>query len=177
MLLAQTSSRARAAHMQHAARYHIIGFANQNPAYSRKMSEKLDEILKRFKDDWDALERELRKFVEELRQGDRSDFPDLDPTTQVPFVRLVMESASKSGEVTEGERKSVIAVTLKVVERLRHEIRKVGFWKNKDMRSAVAKAIYRDLDAAGTCPAVEREELAQRLVSLAKENHENLTRP
>lgn len=45
--------------MQHAARYHILGFSNQNPAFARKMSEKLEEILQRFKDDWDALEAEL----------------------------------------------------------------------------------------------------------------------
>ncbi len=58
-----TGSRARASEMQHAARYHIFGFGNQNPAFARKMSEKLEEILKRFKDDWDALERELRRFI------------------------------------------------------------------------------------------------------------------
>src|SRR5206468_7239309 len=70
VLQAQTSSRARAAQMQHAARYHVIGLSNQNPAYARKMSQRLEEILRRFKDDWDALERELRKFIDELRQGD-----------------------------------------------------------------------------------------------------------
>src|SRR5436309_15795932 len=78
VLQAQTSSRARAAQMQHAARYHIVGFSNQNPAYARKMSERLEEILQRFKDDWNALERELKKFIDELRQGDWNDFPDLD---------------------------------------------------------------------------------------------------
>jgi type I restriction enzyme, R subunit len=77
VLQAQGSSRARAAQMQHAARYHIIGFSNQNPAYARKMSERLEEILQRFKDDWNALERELKKFIDELRQGDRNDFPNL----------------------------------------------------------------------------------------------------
>src|SRR5207253_5706531 len=95
VLLAQTSDRARAAQMQHAARYHIIGFANQNPAFARRMSEKLADILKRFKDDWDALERELRSFVDELRLGDRNDFPGLDPMIQVPFVRLVLEDCSR----------------------------------------------------------------------------------
>src|SRR5229473_5101779 len=95
VLQVQSSSRARATQMQHAARYHIIGFSNQNPAYSRKMSERLEEILQRFKDDWDALERELRKFIEELKQGNRNDFPDLDPNVQVPFVRLVFEECSK----------------------------------------------------------------------------------
>ncbi|MFZ0792076.1 MAG: type I restriction endonuclease, partial [Chromatiaceae bacterium] len=53
VLAAQSSSRARAAHMQHAARFHITGFTNQNPVYARQMSEKLEEILQRFKDDWD----------------------------------------------------------------------------------------------------------------------------
>ena len=75
VLQAQTSSRARAAQMQHAARYHIIGFSNQNPAYARKMSEKLEEILQRFKDDWDALERELRRFIDELRGATGMIFP------------------------------------------------------------------------------------------------------
>src|SRR5438046_8765193 len=51
----QDTNRTRAAQMQHAARYHIIGFSNQNPAYARKMSDKLEEILQRFKDEWDTL--------------------------------------------------------------------------------------------------------------------------
>jgi type I restriction enzyme R subunit len=96
--------------------------------------------------------------------------------SQVPFVRLVMDAAGKERGVTDDERKRVIAVTLQIVTRLRQEIRKVGFWKNKDLRSAVAKGIYRDLDTAGISPSGDREELAQRLVALAKENHEILTR-
>ncbi|WP_216644730.1 type I restriction endonuclease subunit R [Candidatus Thiodictyon syntrophicum] len=91
VLANQTNNRARAAHMQHAARFHITGFTNQNPVYARQMSEKLEEILQRFKDDWDALERELRRFIGELKRGDGADFPDLDPRIQVPFVRLVLD--------------------------------------------------------------------------------------
>ena len=176
VLQVQSSSRARATQMQHAARYHIIGFSNQNPAYARKMSEKLEEILQRFKDDWDALERELRKFIEELKQGDRNDFPDLDPNVQVPFVRLVLEECSKGRELTEGQRKAALSATLEMVERIRQEVRKVGFWKNQAMRDLLTRTLVRDLDQARICrPGTERD-LAQRLVALAKENHENLTR-
>jgi type I restriction enzyme R subunit len=104
VLAGQPSSRARAAQMQHAARYHIVGFSNQNPAYAQKMSAKLEEILQRFKDDWEALERELRQFIEALRQGDRNEFPDLDPKVQVPFVRLVLEECSKGCELNETQQ-------------------------------------------------------------------------
>lgn len=177
VLQAQTSSRARAAQMQHAARYHIIGFSNQNPAFARKMSEKLEEILQRFKDDWDALERELRKLIDELRQGDRNEFPDLDPKVQVPFVRLVLEWRGKGQELNEAQRKEAIAATLEMVERIRQEVRKVGFWKNQDMRELLTKALVRDLDAAGICGPGTARDLAQQLVALAKENHVSLTGP
>ena len=176
VLQAQTSSRARASQMQHAARYHIIGFSNQNPAFARKMSERLEEILQRFKDDWDALERELKKFIDDLRQGDRNDFPHLDAHAQVPFVRLVLEECSKGRELDAKQREQCIKATLDMVERIRQEVRKVGFWKNDDMRELLTKTLVRDLDRAGICRPGGERDLAQRLVALAKENHEHLTR-
>ncbi len=176
VLQAQTSSRARAAQMQHAARYHIISFSNQNPAFARKMSERLEEILQRFKDDWNALERELKKLIDELRQGDRNDFPNLDAKAQVPFVRLVLEECSKGRELTAMQREQSVKTTLDMVERIRQEVRKVGFWKNEDMRELLTKTLVRDLDRAGICRPGGERDLAQRLVALAKENHEYLTR-
>jgi len=172
----QQSARARAAQMQHAARYHIISFSAQNPAYAKKMSEKLEEILQRFKDDWDALERELRRLIEELRQGDRNEFPDLDPKTQVPFVRVVLEEVGKGRELTDKERSGAISATLEMVERIRQEIRIVGFWRNLHARELLTKALVRDLDRCGLCPGGRERDLAQWLVALAKENYESLTR-
>jgi len=177
VLQAQTSNRARAAQMQHAARYHIIGFSNQNPAFARKMSEKLEEILQRFKDDWNALERELKKFIDDLRQGDRNDFPNLDAKVQVPFVRLVLEECSKGRELTPAQRDQALKTTLDMIERIRQEVRKVGFWRNDDMRELLTKTLVRDLDRAGICGPGGERDLAQRLVALAKENHEYLVRP
>jgi len=176
VLQAQTSNRARATQMQHAARYHIVSFSNLNPIYARKMSEKLEEILQRFKDDWDALERELSRFIDELKRGDQSDFPGLDPNVQVPFVRLVLEECSKQGNMSAEKRKDALSATLEMVERIRQELRKVGFWKNPAMREMLTRILVRELDKAKICGAGSERQLAQRLVALAKENHENLTR-
>ena len=67
LLQAQTSSRDRAAQMQHSARYHIIGFSNQNPAFARKMSEKFEEILQ-FDGTWFMLRRDARPAAEHFRR-------------------------------------------------------------------------------------------------------------
>lgn len=176
VLKALDGSRARAAQMQHAARYHIIGFANQNPSYARKMSDRLEEILQKFKDDAAALERELRKLIDDLKRGDRNEFPDLDPEVQVPFVRLVLEACGQNRESTDAQRAKAILTTLEMVARIRQEIRKVGFWKNNAIRELLVKTLVRDLDGAGFCPPGGERDLAQRLVALAKENHVALTR-
>ena len=140
------------------------------------MSEKLEEILKKFKEDWDALERELKKFIDELRQGDRNDFPGLDPRVQVPFVRLILEACSEGRDLDDSQRKNAITTTLDIVERIRQEVAKVGFWKNSDRRELLTRQIVRDLDSCGVCPLGKERDIAQRLVALAKENHENLVR-
>jgi type I restriction enzyme R subunit len=70
----------------------------------------------------------------------------------------------------------VVAATLEMVERIRQEIAAVGFWMNPHAREMLTRRLVRDLDDAGIAAGNERD-LAQRLVALAKENHENLTRP
>ncbi len=177
VLAAQSNSRARATQMQHAARYHIIGFTNQNPVYARRMSEKLEEILRRFKDDWDALERELRTFIDEMKKGDRNDFPELDSRIQVPFVRLVLEECGKEQGLIRALREKAIGATLEMVERIQQEVRTVGFWKNAHAREALTKRLVRDLDQTGICPRGRERDLAQRMVALAKENYEHLKQP
>jgi type I restriction enzyme, R subunit len=121
-------------------------------------------------------ERDLRKFIEELRRGDRHEFPDLDSRAQVPFVRLLLDECGKGRQLTDVQRSTAIAATLDIVERIRQEVRKVGFWKNPAMRELLTRTLVRDLDAAGICQPGTARDLAQRLVALAKENHENLTR-
>jgi type I restriction enzyme R subunit len=168
------SARNRAAEMQHAARYHIISFSAQNPAYARKMSEKLEEILRKFKDDWDALERELRRFIQELRKGP-TPIPGA-PNITVPFVLLIADQLGGWDSISDGQKNKVVQVTVEMVERIQQEVRKVGFWRNLYAREVLTKALVRDLDASRLFPAGKERDLAQQLVALAKENHENLTR-
>ena len=130
----------------------------------------------RFKDDWDALERELRRIIDVLRRGDTTDFPGLDAKKQVPFVRLMLDACLQHQQEDATKRDAVIHATLDAVERIRQEIRKVGFWKNQSLRELLTRQIVRDLDDSGVCPDGQARDVAQRLVALAKENYEGLTR-
>jgi len=61
---------------------------------------------------------------------------------QVPFVRLVLEECSKGRELNEAQRKSARSATLEIVERIRQEVRKVGFWKNQSMRELLTPSFH-----------------------------------
>ena len=57
------NARAKASEMEHAARYHLTVHFNEDPAYYKKLSERLEEILSRFKDNWDELIAALKEFT------------------------------------------------------------------------------------------------------------------
>ena len=82
---------------------------------------------------------------------------------------------SKAGS-RPGSAKAAINAALDIMERVRQEVRKVGFWKNASMRELLTRQLVRDLDRSGICPAGKARDVAQRLVALAIENHESLTR-
>src|SRR5918992_48686 len=103
-------------------------------------------------------------------------FPASTLMSRCHSVRLVLEECSKGRELNQTQRSIALSATLEMVERIRQEVRKVGFWKNQSMRELLTRTLVRDIDKAGICrPGAERD-LAQHLVALAKENHENLTR-
>lgn len=175
-IAAQPSAKTRAAEMQHAARYHISGFVLQNPEYAKKMSEKLEEILKTFQDNWTELEKALREFVDGLKRGDVSEFPDLDPEVQVPFVRLLLETITKNAVFDKAREQQFIELALDFIEHIRQEIRRVGFWRSEHRRDNLTKYLARRLMVeTNLLPPVARE-LAYQLVALAKHNHEALIR-
>lgn len=132
--------------------------------------------------DWDQGRPQVVKYIDfdYLEYNDFLvinqfiDFPDLDPNVQVPFVRLILEAFGQGRELDATQRERAIQATLDMVERIRQEVPLVGFWKSPEKQELLTKRLVRDLDDCGLCPPGKEREIAQRLVALARENHEYL---
>jgi hypothetical protein len=61
----------------------------------KKISEKLDEILKRFKDNWDEQVKYLKELREEMRAGRKTEEGGLDPVRYAPFYDMLKEISLK----------------------------------------------------------------------------------
>jgi type I restriction enzyme R subunit len=99
------NERAKASEMEHAIRSHIRKHVDEDPVQYRKLSERLNEILKTLGEQWDDVVSQLQKIIDELRSGDPSgdSGPSDLPEHYAPFLRTVLDTvcATQSPAATE----------------------------------------------------------------------------
>ncbi len=172
---AHTSNRAKASEMEYAARHDIAAHYGEDPAYYKKLSQRLEEILREFQDNWEELVKALRQFTREYRRGRPADESGLDPRTQVPFLGLLVEEASVEGPISRDRLQTLAGLTVEMVEHIRQEIRMVDFWRNTYYQNVLRGWIARYLDEHDVVPFRRQQAVADRVVELAKNLHLRLT--
>ncbi len=170
---AHHSDRAKASEMEHAARYYISKHWQEDPAYYRKLSERLEEILRQFEANWAELVEALRVFTREVRQGRPADETGLDPRTQAPFLGILVEE--KDGKPSAAQVVKLAGLTVEMVDHIRQEIRNVDFWRNVHAQNLLRSWIVRFLDDHDVVPFKRQQRVADRIVELAKALHVRLT--
>jgi len=162
------SPRAQAAEMEFAARHHIRRHRQEDPVYYQKLSQRLEEILQTFAENWEAQVRALRAFIREYRAA-HADMSREDRVMQ-PFLRLLVEAAPQ-GRPTGEERERLAAVTVEMVDQIRAETSRVDFWRNTVAQEQLRGRIVQYLDRHDLAPFDEQEALADQILQTARANH------
>ena len=157
---AHVSPRAKASEMEHAARYHIQVNFDRDPAYYRKLSERLEAILSELEGRWDELVEALRPLIEEIRRGRPRDESGLDPDTQAPFLGILVEETSADQAKALPE---LAQLTVEMVDFIRQEIRTIDFWRNLYAQNALRGRIVSYLDDHDVVPFERQQATADRL--------------
>jgi len=171
---ARRLSRAKASEMEHAARYYLSQHYHEDPAYYKKLSERLEEILQSLENQWDELEEALRQFTREVRLGRPADESGLDPKTQAPFLGLLLEEASPASKPSSEQLAKLAGLTVDMVDHIRQEIRVVDFWRNAHAQNVLRGWVVRFLDDNDAVPFKRQQAAADRIVELAKALHARL---
>lgn len=95
------TSRSQASEMEHAIRRHCKVLLNTDPVYYRKISEKLEEILKQYKANWDEQVKHLKQLREEIRKGRKAEESGLNPKKHAPFYDMLKDIAFKEKKLPE----------------------------------------------------------------------------
>jgi type I restriction enzyme R subunit len=168
------SKKTQALEMEHAARFHIEKHYNEDPAFYKKLSERLKDILDAFRDNWETLAVELKKFTQETKKGREEDQTGLDTKTQAPFLGILIDEFGRKPE--ERKMKDFCEAVVDIVAHIRQEIKVVDFWRNRHAQSILRTWIINEVDDRDLLPFDKQGKLADRFVELAKALHLRLIR-
>lgn len=166
------SSRTKAAAMEHAARHFINARLEDDPVYYRRLSEKLEELLKAHEEHWDALVEALMAFIEHMQSGRPADTTGLDPRTEAPFFSLLIDAQTqKLADLSEQQITRLIQGTVSVVEVLRERTAIPDFWRNQVQQEQVRGWLVTYLDDHDLIGFSACERVADELMNLARRLH------
>jgi type I restriction enzyme R subunit len=173
----EPNDRAKASEMEHAIRAHIREHLDQDPVAYRKLSERLRELLDKLGEQWDELTKALQGLVDEIRTGhvvqdDR--LPEL-PEHYGPFLRLVVDSAVGDGAMSDAEQRKLVDLTVETVDTIAAELTP-NFWRphRQPAQDALNARIFELLMRSRLLPTPQIEALVDKLMELARANHDRL---
>ncbi len=172
---AHPADRTKASEMEHATRYHISTHYQEDPVYYKKLSQRLEEILQHYQNNWAALVAALRAFTHDVAQGRPTDRTGLDARTQVPFLSLLLEETGADADRAPEQLAVLAGLTVALVDHIRQEIRRVDFWRNLVAQNELRGWIGQFLDDHDVVPFARQQAVADRLVELARALHTRLS--
>ena len=165
---------AKASEMEHAIRKHCTVHHDEDPAFYKKLSEKVDALIERHHDEWDLLVEKLGELRTEAVAGRKQGVEGLDREASA-FYEHLADVAYGSAGVPAVDLPAYKALMATLVELLQDTIGSIDFWQSADkqkrlrgeIKTAIARVNLNNMLA-------QRERVAVEAMKLAKNRHEQL---
>lgn len=165
------SAKAKASEMEHAIRKHCKVHLDEDPVLYQKLSDKLEALIKKYKDDWDELYRHLFDLRAEAEAGRK----DEKGPRSGPFYDLIGQIAFGKGGVPQQHAPSVAGLVAQVLEKLKRTIGIINFWSNAPEVSKV-KGELSDLLLFSNVDEIvaKSDKIVTEITALAKVRHKDI---
>lgn len=172
------NDRAKASEMEHAIRSHIRKHTDEDPVLYRKLSERLNDILRTL---GEQCISQLQNLIDELRTGKAgsAEAPSDLPEHSAPFLRTILDVVCAGQTPSAAELLRLKDVTVELVDLLAQELR-----GNRDLWSPHKRAAQEDLNTQlfehlmRLRPSLVNTDkagvLADQLMAQARANHDKL---
>ncbi len=172
----QGSAEARASEMEHAIRKHCTVHFDEDPAFYKRLSEKLEKLIQDHHDNWEALAEGYELLRRQAIEG-RTEAAEGLTKEATTFYDYVRQLAYGGGEPPAEARAPLKKLTLRIVEILQGTIGVLDFWR----KSIEVKKLRGNIDTEillADIPALNalHERIAVEIMKLAERRHEELIR-
>lgn len=145
------SSRAKASEVQNAIKQHIKIRLEEDPEYYKTLSQRLDDIIKKYGEKWDELLQLLLDFRDHIETDRESGAKSVGLTdTEFAFFNILMSGIEKviskdGGVIDEDTNKQAIELVKNLVALVEEATSIVGFFDKWDEKQRVEKLIRRSV--------------------------------
>ncbi len=165
---------AKASEMEHAIRKHCTVHHDEDPAFYKSLSEKVENLIEQYQDNWDALAQELENLRTQALEG-RKTGKDGMGKEAATFYDHIATVAFGSDDIPDNAKPKMKDLMEVIVETLQSGIGSIDFWTNADKQKKIRSRIKKALTLTGIDGLKEnRERVAIEIMKLAKSRHDAL---
>lgn len=175
------SDRAISNEIEYAVREYINVNTPRDPELYARLSEKLDEILQQFQDNWTELRTALTRLRDDIAEGRRRENTyGYEPEHEMPFFALLKKELfgdKAFADLAEDDFNALKDLTNDVLERMKRDTTTVNFWNNaslqNELRTFIINQLITSLEIRRRVPNifVRRKEIAQRILELGYQHY------
>ena len=165
---------AKASEMEHAIRKHCTVHHDEDPAFYKSLSEKVEQLIDQYQGQWEKLAEELEHLRMEAAQGRQQGKAGMSREATT-FYEHVANEAFDDGEVPAEAKPMMRHLMESIVETLQRSIGSIDFWHNSDKQKRTRSEIKTALTLTGIDELKgNRERIAVEIMKLAKNRHDDL---
>jgi type I restriction enzyme, R subunit len=165
---------AKASEMEHAIRKHCTVHHDEDPAFFKSLSAKVDALIEKHQEQWDLLAEKLTELRAEAVAG-RTHGDNGMSREATTFYEYVAQVSYENGEVPAADQAALKAFMETLVFVLQESIGSLDFWSNADKQKRLRSIIKTEISKTGIeLLKTHRERVAVEVMRLAKNRHETL---
>lgn len=170
------STKSKASEMEHAIRRHIKVNLDKDPAFYIRFIERINQIMERYKGNWEQIYDEFKNIREELEKGrEEQNNIGLDKQ-EMPFYDLIVMNVYDKELPSEENNEILVNLVIELVDKLQDAINKPNFWREREAEIRKLQGEIDDmLDFSGIDEVSDlKERLSIEILNLAKKRHQEL---
>lgn len=168
------NAEAKASEMEHAIRKHCTVHNDEDPAFYKSLSAKVENLLDQHQEDWEKLAEELERLRGEALVGRKQGEEGMSKEATT-FYEHIASEAFEDGKVPVEAKDKMKVLMESIVDILQDSIGSIDFWNSADKQKQTRSKVKAALTSTGIHELKKnRERVAVEIMKLSKNRHDTL---
>jgi type I restriction enzyme R subunit len=171
-----TRTKTKTAEVEHAIRHYLDVEMDDDPDLQASFSQALEEIFRKFRDNWDEIYQELEKLRARIINASKEPTYGLNRKKQMPFFRSMRREVYGESKLDEDAIALLVSLTQKLFNVIDLELRLTGFWESLPARNKLKAEIQKvllDPDFKSLPVLIRnRNQIISRIMEIAQKNND-----